>query len=235
MPPQGVAMLRLALIGHAASVMFILTAMALTLRYRFDFAPFVTLAALIGYRSVALAAAEASDDRRKVICREAAVALCVLGIVGSHATADSPQGLRRGDLPVVFHRALQRRSRTSPMPCSSADAPPRGEMVNGRLVLPAGYFFVQDVVLRGGRKRALRLRRILFTLAVALALASSPVRAAALPSQPAGTWKAVLIAGDDEEAAFDNAVDAALADIKLAAFGVPSANIAVLKSSGRGC
>jgi hypothetical protein len=72
------------------------------------------------------------------------------------------------------------------------------------------------------------LRRILFTLAVALALASSPVRAAE-PSQPAG-WKAVLIAGDDEELAFDNAVDAMA--IKLAAFGVPSANIAVLKSSG---
>jgi hypothetical protein len=65
-------------------------------------------------------------------------------------------------------------------------------------------------------------------LAVAVALASSPARAAEAP-QPTG-WKAVLIAGDDEELAFDNAVDAMA--IKLAAFGVPAANVAILKSSG---
>jgi hypothetical protein len=49
--------------------------------------------------------------------------------------------------------------------------------------------------------------------------------------QPMG-WKALLIAGDDEEPAFDNAVDA-MAD-KLEGFGVPRANIMVLKASGHG-
>jgi len=47
--------------------------------------------------------------------------------------------------------------------------------------------------------------------------------------QPAG-WKAVLIAGDDEESAFDNAVDA-MAD-KLSDFGVARSDITVLKASG---
>jgi hypothetical protein len=103
--PEGVAILRLALIGHAAAVMLILTVMALALRYRFDFAPFMTLAALVGYRSVALAAADAADDRRKVI-RGAAVALCVLGIVGSHAMLIAHKAWL-GDLPIEFRSALQ--------------------------------------------------------------------------------------------------------------------------------
>lgn len=47
--------------------------------------------------------------------------------------------------------------------------------------------------------------------------------------QPAG-WKAVLIAGDDQEPAFDNAV-VAMAH-KIEAFGVPSEDVTVLKSSG---
>jgi hypothetical protein len=47
--------------------------------------------------------------------------------------------------------------------------------------------------------------------------------------QPAG-WKAILIAGDDAEPAFDNAVDA-MAD-KLAAFGVARSDIATLKADG---
>ncbi len=69
-------------------------------------------------------------------------------------------------------------------------------------------------------------------LSLALAACAAPPPAASrgpLP-QPTG-WKAVLIAGDDEEPAFDNAVDA-MAE-KLAGFGVPPANIAILKASGR--
>jgi hypothetical protein len=49
--------------------------------------------------------------------------------------------------------------------------------------------------------------------------------------QPVG-WKAVLIAGDDQEPAFDNAVEA-VAD-KLAEFGVRRADMVLLKSDGAG-
>lgn len=66
----------------------------------------------------------------------------------------------------------------------------------------------------------------IFALVVALA---APARAAA--PQPLG-WKAILIAGDDEEVAFDDAVDAMAG--KLEAFGVPASDITVLKSSGTG-
>src|SRR5262245_34409506 len=52
----------------------------------------------------------------------------------------------------------------------------------------------------------------------------------ALP-QPTG-WKAVLIAGDDSERAFDNAVDAMAK--RLADFGVSRSHIAILKASGNG-
>jgi hypothetical protein len=44
----------LTLIGHFTAVLLIFTAMYLALRYRFDLAPFMTLAALIGYRSVSI-------------------------------------------------------------------------------------------------------------------------------------------------------------------------------------
>lgn len=47
-------------------------------------------------------------------------------------------------------------------------------------------------------------------------------------SQPTG-WKALLIAGDNQEPAFDNAVDA-MAE-KLASFGVPRSDISILKAS----
>ena len=67
-------------------------------------------------------------------------------------------------------------------------------------------------------------------LAIA-ALLASIAPAAAQNGQPAG-WKAVLIAGDDAERAFDNAVDA-MAD-KLHSFGVPRKDIAELKASGEG-
>ncbi len=111
---EGVAMLRLALIGHAAAVVLILAALYLALRYRFDFAPFMTLAAFVGYRSFALAAADAPDDRRRTI-RVAAISLCALGIVGSHYmlvihkvwSVGEPMAVRRALLPLApFARAL---------------------------------------------------------------------------------------------------------------------------------
>jgi peptidase C13-like protein len=77
------------------------------------------------------------------------------------------------------------------------------------------------------------MKRILFALALALSVAAceAPSDASAKApeiAQPAG-WKAVLIAGDDHEPAFDNAVDA-MAE-KLTRFGVPRSNISVLKAS----
>ena len=55
--------------------------------------------------------------------------------------------------------------------------------------------------------------------------------AAPAASQPTG-WRAVLVAGDDAEPAFDNAVDAMAR--KLGALGVPRADVAILKANGRG-
>ncbi len=103
-PPAGAAMLRLALIGHAVAVVLILAAMYLALRYRFDFAPFMTLAAFVGYRSCSLAVADASEDRRHRI-RIAAVALCVLGIVGSHYVLIIHK-VWSGGVPMEVRRAL---------------------------------------------------------------------------------------------------------------------------------
>jgi len=51
------------------------------------------------------------------------------------------------------------------------------------------------------------------------------------PGKPAA-WKAVLIAGDDQERAFDDAVDAMAA--KLHRFGVAGEDIAILKASAQG-
>jgi hypothetical protein len=64
-------------------------------------------------------------------------------------------------------------------------------------------------------------------LLLACAGAEAPPPAAPL-AQPAA-WKAVLIAGDNSEAAFDNAVDA-MAE-KLVGYGVRREDIAVLKAS----
>ena len=76
-------MLRIALIGHASAVVLILAFFTFTLRYRFDFAPFMTLAAFVGYRSLSMTAAGFSETwRRRILV--AAVGLCVLGILGSH-------------------------------------------------------------------------------------------------------------------------------------------------------
>jgi len=70
---------------------------------------------------------------------------------------------------------------------------------------------------------------------LALAGCSSPPPSLAVASAPIPqpiAWKAVLIAGDDREPAFDNAVDAMAR--KLRSFGVSPSNIAVLKADGRG-
>ena len=80
---EGATLLRLVLIGHAAAVLVIFGATYLALRYRFDLAPFTTLAALIGYRAVSIAAAETSETWRKRL-RIALAGLCLLGIFGSH-------------------------------------------------------------------------------------------------------------------------------------------------------
>jgi hypothetical protein len=81
--PRSLAILRIALIGHAAAVLLILTFFAFTLRYRFDFAPFMILAAFVGYRSLSITAASFSEIwRRRMLV--AAVGLCVLGVLGSH-------------------------------------------------------------------------------------------------------------------------------------------------------
>jgi len=83
LPTDSVAVLRLTLIGHASAVLFIFAAMAFTLRYRFDLAPFMTLAALIGYCSISVTTAEAGDIWRKRVWITA-VGLCALGILSSH-------------------------------------------------------------------------------------------------------------------------------------------------------
>ncbi len=102
--PEGVAILRLALIGHTSGVMFILTAMFVDLRYRFDFAPFMTLAAFAGYRSFSLAAASVQDERRRAI-RLAAVVLCFQGIIGSHYTLMLYK-ISSGGVPIEVRSAL---------------------------------------------------------------------------------------------------------------------------------
>jgi hypothetical protein len=80
---QQVTILRLALVGHSAAVFLILAAMDFQSRYRFDFAPFMTLAAFVGYRSVSIGVAEACEARRKR-ARNITIILCFLGVVSSH-------------------------------------------------------------------------------------------------------------------------------------------------------
>src|SRR5271169_3217515 len=62
---NSVAMLRLALVGHASAVLLIFASSGLALRYRLDLAPFTTLAAFVGYRYASITAAESSDTGRK--------------------------------------------------------------------------------------------------------------------------------------------------------------------------
>jgi hypothetical protein len=75
------------------------------------------------------------------------------------------------------------------------------------------------------------LLAIAFVMSLAL-LGSGSASAASQTTLPPPTgWKAILIAGDDQEPAFDNAVDG-MAD-KLAAFGVQWSNMTILKATGR--
>jgi hypothetical protein len=101
---EGVAILRLALIGHFSAVMLVLAAWFLALRYRFDFAPFMTLAAFVGYRSFSLAAANVPIDRLRET-RVVAVGLCVLGIVASHNLLIAHKIWNVG-VPLEFRTAL---------------------------------------------------------------------------------------------------------------------------------
>lgn len=80
---DSLAILRLTLIGHGIIILMIFAFLALTLRYRFDFAPFMTLAAFVGYRSFSIAAAESSKKCQKRLFA-AAVGLCFAGILFSH-------------------------------------------------------------------------------------------------------------------------------------------------------
>lgn len=79
------------------------------------------------------------------------------------------------------------------------------------------------------------MKEILLALALGLSLIACDTasEASAKPMsvpQPAG-WKAVLIAGDDHEPAFDNAVDA-MAET-LVRFGVARSDISILKATAR--
>ena len=81
--PCSLVTLRIALIAHTSAVVMILMFFTFTLRYRFDFAPFMTLAAFVGYRSLSMTAAGFSGTWRGRML-VAAVGLCVLGVLGSH-------------------------------------------------------------------------------------------------------------------------------------------------------
>lgn len=78
------------------------------------------------------------------------------------------------------------------------------------------------------------MKKVRFALALGgfLALCGTLVDLAvakpATAPQPMG-WKAVLIAGDNQEPAFDNAVDAMAG--KLESFGVPRSDISILKAT----
>src|SRR5918995_3114013 len=74
-------------------------------------------------------------------------------------------------------------------------------------------------------------RRIAIVIALLLAGCASPQEAVRPLPQPSG-WKAVLIAGDDAEPAFDNAVDAMAA--KLQGYGLRREDIVALKASRSG-
>ena len=69
------------------------------------------------------------------------------------------------------------------------------------------------------------------SLAACGGIAPSPELLGSSYQQPPG-WKAVLIAGDDAEPAFDNAVDAMAA--KLVSYGMDRAAIVTLKADGAG-
>jgi hypothetical protein len=80
---ETVAIVRLTLLGQGAAVILVLGYWFFLARYRFDFAPFMTLAALIGYGSLSKAMTAASRSWRKRV-DVFAIGLCFLGIVFSH-------------------------------------------------------------------------------------------------------------------------------------------------------
>jgi len=81
--PGGNAIVWLTLAGHAVVIVIIFSFFYLALRYRFDLAPFMTLAAFVGYRSFCLSAAQIGDALQKRL-RITAIGLCLVGILFSH-------------------------------------------------------------------------------------------------------------------------------------------------------
>jgi hypothetical protein len=112
-----VAILRLALLGHASAVILVFSAMFYTMRYRFDFAPFMTLSALVGYGSISMAVTEARESWRKR-ASVAAIGLSFLGILSCHYlllihkvwSAAAPMDVRLSLLPFApfLHSLLDR-------------------------------------------------------------------------------------------------------------------------------
>ena len=84
--------------------------MFLAFRHRVDLAPFMTLAALIGYRSVAMAVVGTTERWRKKLLA-AGSGLCVIGIVFSHYVLV---------LHKVWSAGVATEVRTTPLPFSPA-------------------------------------------------------------------------------------------------------------------
>jgi hypothetical protein len=80
---DSLAILRLTLIGDFMIMLILFAFFVLTLRYRFDLAPFMTLSAFVGYRSFCIPAAELSEKCQKRLLA-ATVGLCFVGIFFSH-------------------------------------------------------------------------------------------------------------------------------------------------------
>lgn len=81
LPGTSIVPLRLVLAAHAVIILLVCASMNAAMRYRMDFAPFVSLAAFAGYRELGKAIADRSWRRMVVRC---ALALCIIGIIGSH-------------------------------------------------------------------------------------------------------------------------------------------------------
>ncbi|CAN5507292.1 hypothetical protein BH20ACT2_BH20ACT2_06110 [soil metagenome] len=79
--PPGVALLRLPLLGAAASTVTVLTIGFVANRYLSDFLPLVLLAALVGLHRLLALASERRGSRRPVV---AAVALAAAGLAGTY-------------------------------------------------------------------------------------------------------------------------------------------------------
>jgi hypothetical protein len=81
--PGSLVPLRLTLLGHTAPVIIVCGFFYFTLRYRFDFTPFMTLASLLGYRSACLAGFGAQQRWRKRLLITG-IGLLAVGIAFSH-------------------------------------------------------------------------------------------------------------------------------------------------------